>query len=117
MRISDWSSDVCSSDLLPSRVEFRSSVKCHILHCRNCLLLHRRGNSLPIYNHWKAVLLTIMSKLNHSQAAPMGLFLSSPFIRNLVNPRLKRHIARTYLPTPAHRPHTPQIHPYWITNL
>src|SRR3546814_6684970 len=81
MRISDWSSDVCSSDLRPSRVEFRSSVKWHILHCRNCLLLPRRGNSLPIHNHWKAVLLTIMSKLNHSPAAPMGLFLSSTFIR------------------------------------
>src|SRR3546814_7774762 len=66
---------------LPSHVEFRSSVKWHILHCRNCLLLPRCGNPLPIHNHWKAVLLTIMSKLNHSPAAPMALFLSSTFIR------------------------------------
>src|SRR3546814_8374916 len=35
MRISDWSSDVCSSDLRPALVAARSAVRCMLLVCRN----------------------------------------------------------------------------------
>src|SRR3546814_3746446 len=44
MRISDWSSDVCSSDLL------RSLSRC--VCGRGALFLHGRGNEEPVAGHW-----------------------------------------------------------------
>src|SRR3546814_8233120 len=42
MRISDWSSDVCSSDLITELSEGPAAVSLEIVHARNPVVLHRR---------------------------------------------------------------------------
>src|SRR3546814_19413175 len=72
MRISDWSSDVCSSDLTRLHIVIQHSLHCHQqLHARRSFLLPRRG----VHHSKLGEGLYVRSRARqHAQVSPVTTF-------------------------------------------